>query len=169
MNSNRKRKTLTFIFLFCVIGTTDAQTKYGMRKIRAFYQMWMPGNIPVDDNGRPLQHGPRYTTTIYIETTSNNVSWDSAWINGKLCSVTSTHITALPYELGLTRSGNKKIILTASPGNQLWQLDLNPLPESFNSGPLQRPDKILLRGKYGKKIFKITTPKPVELKTPDAV
>jgi hypothetical protein len=117
----------------------------------------MPGNIPVDENGSSLFKGPDTLITIYAELSGQEPEWKTAWRNGKTYTVYATLVSPTPFEAGKRESDGKKVILTPSPGNKLWQLTLMvsnnaiKLPQKIKSGEL------LLCGKYmGKIIYKKT-------------
>jgi hypothetical protein len=131
------------------------QTDYGIKKIRAYYEEHMPGNIPVGENGKALRKYPIVTHRIYVETTGKtNIKWVNAWKNSKTFSINTTEITSMPFEVGKKKATEEKIVLNATKGNKLWQLELTDAtnikcPLKANS------TEIILQGIYkGKKIYK---------------
>ena len=156
-----------FSILFSSISIIScSQTKYGIKKIYAFSAERLPGNIPVDAQGNSLYKGPDTLNTIYIETSGKDIQWNSAWKNGKMYSINAMLIIGLPYEAGIKKSNNQKVLISAAPGSKLWQLELVPAEGKKKSPVKARPGEIILEGIYkGKKIIQ-KIDKQVELALP---
>jgi len=115
----------------------------------------MPGNILVDENGRPLQKGPVILNIIYVETSAKDIQWTTAWQNGKKYSVSTTRITELPFEVGRKKINNGKIVLSPAPGNKLWVLRLEPEEGAKGPSIKTKNGEIILEGRYeGRKFFR---------------
>jgi hypothetical protein len=129
----------------------------------------MPGNIPVDENGRSLFKGPDTLITIYAEISGKEPEWKTAWRNGKSYSVYSSLISQVPYEAGTNEKDGKKMILKPAAGNKLWQLTLQPTDKK-NISPLQlKAGELMLSGKFMGKNFYYKIASPVQLTTPPSV
>jgi hypothetical protein len=133
-----------------------SQTDYGIKKVRAYYEERMPGNIPVGEDGKPLRKYPIVTHLIYVETTPKaNIKWMNAWKNGRAFSITTTQITQLPFEVGKKKLNEEKIELKVSKGNKLWQLQLAESADKIKCPLKANSTEIILQGIYkGKKIYK---------------
>jgi hypothetical protein len=146
-----------------------SQKNNGVIHIYAYYEQHMPGNIRVDEKGEPIQKGSSFVDLIYVETSSDEIKWDTGWKNGKTFSINTILITQVPYEVGRKKSNREKIILTPAKGNQLWQLELQPAEQPKISPIKAKKGEIILKGKYRGKIIlkKINT--GIELYVPNAV
>ena|SRR6185369_6221572 len=147
--------TLLFIgFLFS--ASLFAQTNYGIKKIYAYYEEHMPGNIPVGEDGKPLKKYPTVIHHVFIETTAKTkIDWKTAWKDGKSFSITKTEMTSFPVELGKEKSGEKEVRISPVKGNKLWQLQLNLQDKTTKSPIKAKEGEIILQGIYnGKKIYK---------------
>lgn len=149
-------RRLLFLLCFILITVSScAQSKYGIKKITAFYALRTPGNIPVDENGKELYSGPDTIHTIYIEVSGKNtVKWEDAWKNNNYYTVISTKITQATFEAGMGKTANSRIIIKPAAGNTLWQLSLSPLETKPAKPAKALHDEIILQGKYnGKKVI----------------
>jgi hypothetical protein len=144
---------IIFTCLFCISIASSSQSNYGIRRTDAFFTEHMPGNIRVDDNGQPVFHGPDTITTIYIETTGSPIKWIAAWKDGKSFSVIATAINERPFEVGVNKINNKKIILKPRKGNKLWLLQLEKKETSSKPPVKTKRGEIILQGRSGGKLF----------------
>lgn len=139
-----------------------AQSKYSIKNIYAFYKVHLPGNIAVTEHGDEI---PSKDTVnlIYFESPYKDIRWINAWKNGKTFTILPTLIDSGSYDIGTRKTTNENIIIHATVGNKLWQLQL-----IISDGTIPPPlkilqDEILLEGTYhGKKIFRMVK-NPVEL------
>ncbi len=144
---NKMIYTLIFCTNFFALSSC-AQTKNLIVRSDAYYVIPIPGNIPVDDNGNPLELKRDTVFTVYIEAKSSGIQWEKAWKNGRYFSIIPAVIKKSKVEVGETKTENKKIVLTPQKGNTLWQLELSDdnkhqkSPQSLLSGG------ILLKGKW---------------------
>ncbi len=158
------------VFLLLLISLiSSAQSNFGIKKIYAFYIEHLPGNIAVDENGKPLRASADTIYTIYIEA-STHILWDSAWANNKLYSIISKLISVTPFDAGKKMINNEKIILKTSRGYKLWQLEFYESGKSFYPQKLKQGE-ILLRGIYNGKIIRKRIPveRQIQLYTPPSV
>jgi hypothetical protein len=148
-------RQLFLLSFICIAISSCAQSKYGIKKITAFYALRTPGNIPVDENGRELYSGPDTVHTIYIEVSGKNIiKWEDAWKNNNFYTVISTKITQAAFEAGMEKTENSKVIIKPAAGNTLWQLSLSPSETKTAKPPKSLENEIILQGKYnGKKII----------------
>jgi len=147
---------LKYILFYSILSTgffACAQSKYAIKNIYAIYKVHLPGNIRVDENGNEI---PSRDTVnlIYIESPTEGIHWDTAWKNGKTYSILPTLIDTGSFDVGTNKITNENMIIHASAGNKLWQLQLilsgekNPPPLNILQG------EILLGGTYnGKRIL----------------
>jgi hypothetical protein len=113
----------------------------------------LPGNIRVDENGNEITSRDT-VNLIYIESPTEDIHWDTAWKNGKTYFILPTLIDTGSFDVGTNKMTNKNIIIHASAGNKLWQLQLI-LSEKKNLPSVTiLQDEILLQGTYnGKRIL----------------
>lgn len=145
-------RQLFFLSFILIVISSCAQSKYGIKKVTAFYALRTPGNIPVDENGRELYSGPDTIHTIYIEVSGKNtIKWEDAWKNNNYYTVISTKITQATFEAGMDKTANSRVIIKPSAGNTLWQLSLSPSETKITNPAKALHNEIILRGKYKEK------------------
>lgn len=108
------------------------------------------GTIPVDVNGEPLHTGVDSSYIIYLET-NRQISWDSAWVDGKRFRVIANKLEDFPVKAGI-KSDGEELHLTPRKGYTLWMLQLDT-----NESPITAPppgnERLLIRGNYDNKSF----------------
>jgi hypothetical protein len=112
-------------------------------------------------NNEPLPISIDTTVIIYVETSSQQIVWDTAWKDGKPYKLTAELITQTPFDAGITKYQNEKITLRPAKGSFLWRLQLLP-PDPIIAPGIQE-DGIIIHGKYKGKGFRYKTGIPVEL------
>ena len=129
------------------VAAAPAQTAPGVKNVYAFLKLHQPGNIAADPEGRPLQEGPDTLYTVYVETDRPDIEWKKAYVNGRIYAITCSPVGTTPFRVGAEKRSGRKIFLSASKGNRLWQLDLGVT----NEKPVHRqkitPGEIILEGK----------------------
>jgi hypothetical protein len=159
-----------FLILFLLLHLSlFSQKGSSVIHIYAYYEQHMPGNIRVDEKGKPIQKGSSFVDLIFVETSSAGIKWEAGWKNGKTFSINTFLITQIPYEVGRKKSNKEKIILTPAKGDQLWQLGIQPAKRQLISPIKAKKGEIILKGRYRGKIIlkKINT--GIELVAPNAV
>lgn len=147
-------------FLSCILFSC-AQPGQLVKKVHTFYTERLPGNIPVF----PSLIRRDTIVTIYAETTSRHIVWDTAYKGQNVYLIRANLIEQLPVEAGISRLDNQKIIINPAKGSFLWQLNLEPL----DTGPAEslkltdKDDKLLLKGLYKGKRFMQEAGTAVEL------
>ena len=146
-------KYLLFYSFLTVSLYACAQSKYSIKNIYAVYQVHLPGNVAVDQNGNEIPSRDTINI-IYVETSTEKIQWNAAWKNNKNYSIISRLIDTNYINVGTNKITNENMIIHASSGNKLWQLQLilsgekNPPPLNILQG------EILLGGTYnGKRIL----------------
>lgn len=131
----------------------------------AYYSEKMPGIVPTDANGNPQQVKPDTVIVVYIETTSKDISWDTAWKNNRAYKIVPQFFETGSYEAGFEKGSREKIFITAQPGHYLYQLYLQPL--GFDQDPPKNVNGngILLKGQYKGKSFLKKTGSIVEMES----
>jgi hypothetical protein len=151
-------------YLFVVISllalTTYGQTKPPVKILSAFMEIKYPGNIPVDDNGRPLKAGPDTSYTILAEAGKEKSTWGYAYHNGNVYTVIASRVARLPYQVKAKETGRKKTFSPAK-GNSLWLLELVPY-DGYKKTPVMKEGSFLIQLKYGKNSFRLVTEKIIE-------
>ncbi len=138
------------IFSSCMLFSC-AHSGQLVKKVHTFYTERLPGNIPVI----PTLVRRDTIVTIYAETTSRHIVWDTAYKGLKVFLIRANLIEQLPVEAGISRVDNQKIIINPTKGSVLWQLDLEPI----DAGPAEllkpagKDDKLLFKGTYKGKAF----------------
>ena len=159
----------TFLFLvFSLYAVTGcAQSKPSIRIAGVFADIKYPGNIPVDDNGRPLKSGPDTAFHMVVETGKEAVKWGYVFYNDKVYTVIPTQLRK-PYEARAKESGGRTLIKPAK-GKLLWQLELVPFNEYRKAPDTLRRNNFMLQVKYGKASFRLVKQGFIEIITPPSV
>ena len=160
-------KTIFLLLLSFYTLAGCAQSKPSIRIAGVFADIKMPGNIPVDDNGRPLKSGPDTSFHMVVETGKDAVKWGYVFYNSKVYTVIATQHTK-PYVV-MARESGKKTVIKAGNGKKLWQLELVPFNEYRKAPDTLRKNNFMLHVKYGKNSFRLVTDKFTEIVTPPAV
>jgi hypothetical protein len=122
-----------------------------VKKVHAFYVVRLPGNIP----SIPSLIRIDTINTIYLETTTKLINWDTATKRGAAYLINPVFIKQTPFEVGLTKNTNEKIFITPAKGLFLWQLWLEPIEPGLLVPGTQKfkGGEIILKGKYkGKRL-----------------
>jgi hypothetical protein len=162
------RLRLILSVILCWFGTGGfTQEKKVVRRADAFFVEWMPGNIRSSDDQKEVPLRPDTLYSIYVEL-SSPVKWIAAWKDGRKYSIKAIKINDKRMEVGVQKSTNKKIIVTAGAANKLWMLQLN---RQGSGGPPAKLAKgqILLQGKSGQSTFIYRIKQQVELETVPSV
>ncbi len=136
----------------------------------AFFIEVMPGNIPVDENGKELAGSRSHIYyTIYIETNEKEIKWEKATSDGGTFTINGSLVTEPQIEAGRDLLNQSPVIIKKSTGKFLWQLSLDPVAN--DKRPNQRPTNkgFILSGSVNGKVFKKATPVPVQLFTHPSV
>ena len=146
---------------------SSAQSKNVIRKVQAFYVVRMPGNIP----SVPSLIRIDTVLTIYLETTSKVITWDTAFKKNHAFLIRAAIIEKTAFEAGRVKKTGEKIIIKPQKGLFLWQLWLEPIEPGLPIPGIQKVmgDAILLQGKYKGKKLVLTVDKAVELAAIPAV
>lgn len=154
-----KKYLFLLISIFALTGY--AQTKPPVKILSALMEIKYPGNIPVDDNGRPMKSGPDTAYTLLVEAGKEKINWGFAYHNGQAYSVIATRVSRLPYGVKTKESGRTKTFRPAQ-GNSLWLLELVPYT-AYKKIPVSKEGSFLLQVKYGKNSFRLITEKVIEV------
>ncbi len=149
------------LIFFCLLPVSfflSVQTKPLIRKSYAFYVEILPGNIHVDPDGKILPIRANTIVTIYVETTTPILVWDTAWQKGQAYLITASLIKQTPYKAGISKEGNQ-VFITPLQGNFLWQIQLSPI----SSNQHVTNQEIILKGRYKRKTVTWKTGRLVQL------
>src|SRR5258708_6933390 len=116
-------KYLLFYSFLTVSLYACAQSKYLIKNIYAVYQVHLPGNVAVDQNGDEIPSRDTINI-IYIEASAEKIQWNMAWKNDKNYSIMSRPIDTNYINVGTNKITNENIIIHTSAGNKLRQLQL---------------------------------------------
>ncbi len=156
-----------FILLFSIaIATTCCAQPAFVQKVQAYTATKKIGRLPVNLEGMEVTPQPQTFTTVYVETKGARPTWLSATINNQLYNVVASGIKS-PEFIGTNKISNQKVVIQSKPGNQLWQLELEPKNGKVAKA-ISSKDKIIIKGKNQNKHFEIKVKKVTELELPDA-
>lgn len=127
-----------------------------VKKAYAFYKVQAPGNIPVDDAGRPLG-GADTVRFVYLECAGNSqpsingVDYRGRVYDATVFAVEDTPVVVKPLK-------GKDMLLKPDNGNQLWLAELTE-----GIGRSAYSSKMILRILINKKRFTVTVGKEIEV------
>lgn len=161
---------LKAIFLCClsfvVYLDSPAQNTNKIQRAYAFYKVIMPGNIPVDENGKPLNSVENMERFIYIELTgSERPAIISVLYNEVAFGAVVTAVNGFAIHAGKKAENGQDIQLTPKKGNRFWKVDLQ-LP---NNAVMPKRDcrLIVIKGKAGYRPYKFYLYRETGLSAPD--
>lgn len=137
------------LFMSC---SSAGQIKSIVKKTYSFATERQPGNIPVDVNGNEILVEMEPGIQVYVETTNKNITWDSAWFNGKTYLLVMQNVGQQNTDAGRIKMTGKNAVIKIAPGNYLWQLSLFPLetiqPAVKKSVLKLGINSVIISGKY---------------------
>lgn len=138
--------------------STNGISNDPVKKIYATYTVQQPGNIPVDPDGNPLPLPRTVNYVVYVETSTGDVNWDEAWIDGGHYKVNAILLKEGPFDAGVNVSTGRKMIINPSKNNQLWQLELQRDYKDNNDSLNKLKGELILQGNFkGKKVIHKTS------------
>lgn len=144
---------------------SPAQPPGKIHRAYAFFKVITPGNIPVDDNGRPIQSLPNIERFIYIECSGaampvvTNVLYD-----GISFAPLVTSVDEMRLHVGKKPGNNRDVELSALKNNRFWKIGLQA---SGISSPPPGVKHILIKTRSGSKPHTFTLYKETELMAPE--
>lgn len=157
------------IALLCFYFFSCAQYKSVIKDVQAYYWPKQYGTIRVDEKGNPLPVKQDSIFLVYVVTASNNITWDTAWMNSKCYRIVAQLLVDKSYEAGQDKASGQKVVINATEDQFIYQLNLEPVTaESSSNNMPAESNKILLKASYkGKTILKQTEVlKEIELPPP---
>jgi hypothetical protein len=140
--------------------TGCAQTKTSVQSTYAFFRTFIPGNLPVDDNGNPLR-GPYPVRIIYIETRGPATPQiESVQHGDNMFSASVFAEEKVPVVVGIGKASGKTVVINPRKGHKLWRIELTPTTEMRRSAS----NKITVTGMLSGKKFTRIISKETELK-----
>lgn len=82
-----------------------------------------PGMVRVDEKGNEIRRAEVPVVVVYVESKSDKLRWDSAWVGGKGCKVQQQLITQ-KMEMGFDAVTGEHIVITPQPGLYMYQLQV---------------------------------------------
>ena len=154
-----------FFLLFIFSVYSCAGKKAVVKNAYGFYTEQLPGIVMADEKGNELPTKVDTVFVIYLEISSKNISWDSAWSQKHSFSIAPKYLESARFEAGLLKSTGEKLIITTDPDHFLLQLNL----EKSKAGVYTTPgfiatNELLFRGTYKKKtiIWRVMPVKELE-------
>lgn len=159
-------KKIIYAYSFIIMSLASC-AQYGVVRSNAYYYEFMPGAIAVDDKGVEIS-AVDTIYSVFLETKkTDGPLWKTAWVNGKTYQVLSSIVTT-PYIVGMRNDADEQVTLSAKPGNQLMQLNLEKTeasiyPSKYKSQLLQA-NTILLEGTRDDKKVYLVVKQPAHLR-----
>ncbi len=137
-----------YFLVFFMAGTFNAcaQRNKIIANAHAFYVVTIPGNIAVDENGRPRNAGQDTSTFVYVETTGSDPIWQYAWINDSVYQIDFSKVKENPAQVGFDKRTRTKITIPVASANTLWMLRLVPTDAKYPAPEKIMQGELLLQG-----------------------
>lgn len=146
------------VFLFSCAGSKNL-----IKDADAFVITLQQGMVQVDEKGNEVSKQPGSMILVFMQSPSNQLKFDSAWIDNKAYAVLQQQLTQ-PFEIGTDVATGENIIITPNEGSFLYQVQITP---SQSQGE-EQAGSIRVRANYrNKTIYKNVAPIR-SVKTPDA-
>ena len=152
------------IYFFSTYTICDAQVKSVVKKSYAYFETRSRnfpkgGNediIPIQtDSINTLEKSNKFVSpaekdtsiVIYIETTSQNIIWDTAWQNKQYFLITAFLQRSIPFHAGFLKAG-KQVVISPAKGIYLFELQLLKPVKGISTRVKISKDAIIIKGKY---------------------
>jgi len=137
------KKLFLCLWILLLFGCSPA-TKIILSS-QAFYSEQTAGTVRADEYGNEVQKKTDTVFVVFIETSNNKVSIDSAWYKGRAFAVEATQIPQRQFEAGLEKGSlSQTVIVTARESAFLFRLQLKPVAVAVPPKPLES-DSLLIR------------------------
>jgi hypothetical protein len=156
------KKIINTLLLLFFVTYIHAQKSCSILSANAFYRIVMPGNIPVDENGKRRKIKVNYSRTIFISSNCNvepvisKVIYDNISPAFFIEKTTNEEISSLMGDM------NNKIKLNAAKSSFLWKITII---ESDGISVPENPKDISIQWKQKTKLTKLVVKKEVQLAT----
>jgi hypothetical protein len=136
--------SLLFIAAMLILFTSCSQSRTGIYKTYSFYKINTPGNIPVDDKGKPIGKIHDTTRVIYFES-GKEISplLRAVLVNGSYYKPLITKITGNAEEAGTLIETNKPVIVKGKANTQLWKVEPGIKIDTLSTSKL-KDDRVYL-------------------------
>ena len=152
-----------FIAAILLFITSCSQSRTGIYRAYSFYKTNSPGNIAVDDNGKPIGRAHDTTRIIYFESKKGvKPQVKAVIVNGNYYKPVLSEITGNTEEAGSLLETNKPVIIKARSNTQLWKVGPGNKIEPLSNSKLKN-DLIYLVVEYREKRSKRTIESSKEL------
>lgn len=162
-------KTSFYFFYVVILLISCTTSKKVIKQTQAFSETFYPGIVAVDENGKEKPSNSQTKYFVYAVTTSDKIKWDTAWINGKVYTISAEKMKEPSFvEVGIDKLTGHKISITIRKGEYLYLLQLKPI--SNTTGTQTIPAKELrIKASYKTKEMNLMLSDIKELVTPDPV
>ena len=136
-------------------------------KINAFSEQHFMGNIPVDENGKPLRSAAFVVYTFYIETKDTYTpAWQLLTTGKDTLTIGATEeISNQTITVGRQKGMAKDFVLQKSTGTHLWKIESGPVEGSVENNNY---NSFTLTGTCNGKSFTCPVNGVMPLETPPA-
>ena len=129
------RSSQLFIAAILLVFTSCSQSRTGIYKTYSFYKINTPGNIPVDNNRKPIGKIHDTTHVVYFELRKETEApLKAIVINGSYYKPVLTKIAGNSEKAGILVETNKPVIVNGKATTQLWKVEpgikIDPLSNS---------------------------------------
>lgn len=149
---------LIFLLSAAVIVPSGCRTQQSsVKKVHSFYIEKKSGTAkhPVTDTDAVMNDT---LLIVYVETTTNDLKWDSAFIKGKQYRVIPQLITTGVFEAGFNEKG-APVVMKVAEGHHLFQLQF----EVISSQTIHSSENAIIHYRHKKQHYKVVLQPPVLL------
>lgn len=162
-------RTITFFLAAMLLLVSCISTNKVIKQTHAFFVTLYPGIVAVDENGKEMPSNNQTRYSVYAVTGSDKVKWDTAWINGRVYTISAEKINPAPvFEVGIDKQTGSKITIATGETEHLYLLHLNPVSITPNTDANLLRES-MIKATYKGKVINCTITNITELTTPDPV
>ena len=154
-------------FLLCSLSITGCaqQQIAGLQRVDAFFQVRIPGTIPVQLN-KPRKHHADTVYIIYMQVQLNPPAWKKAWNVHHSFRIDLKDVNEPAVNIGIEKATGKEIEVKREEGQRLVQLTLRKDQISDEPETPVKDGELLLKGEANGKTVYYTVKRLTELQSP---
>jgi len=147
-------RVLFFSSFVLILLSCTSQKIAGVQEVDAFFQVRVPGTIPMlAEGGAPDASYIDTIYVVYIQATGSLPLWEKAWKASQSFDIEVTQITDQSVPVGFHKSTCQEIRLGKKQGRQFYKLLLKKTGDNRQQPKVQRGELILQGRQQGREVF----------------
>lgn len=147
-------RKLFLFFLLLPLISCSAQKPQGIKQVDAFFQVRVPGTIPVISDEKSAVDFIDTLYVIYIQTDVKAPEWKKAWSSNQAFLIEVSKVADASSLVGFHKATGEEIRLTIGEGKQLTRLLLKKVANYIKPPAKVKSGQLLLMGyQAGKEVF----------------